>query len=377
MLYCYYRNLGGGAMKFPSSSATNLHKQDLRHFLNINQFSKEELLDWIELMITLKDARRYNAIPKLFKDKTLGMIFEQSSTRTRVSFETAASLLGGHALFLSTRDIHLGSKETIEDTARVISRMCDVVMIRTEKYEHIEKFAQYSTVPVINAMSCDVCGDDTGNHPTQLLADLLTIVEHKRKDKGLEDVVFVVLGDASTPTVSLAYMASTIGMTLKVLSPEGYNLPDHVIKTCRDNNKISGGTLVISGNVGEVKGADFIMSEEWCWGRSEEEVKKRDAIFKPDYVVTKDLLEKAGPDTYFMHVLPANAGNGYWPDEKEVTREVMEGDRSLVFDEAENRLSAMLALLVYYSSPHSIVPKEENLVKYQEKTGTILKRMLE
>lgn len=362
-------------MKLPSSSATNLKKNDLRHFLNVNQFSKQEFTEWVNLMITLKDARRKNAVPKLFLNQSLGMIFQQSSTRTRVSFETAATLLGGHALFLSPRDIHLGSKETIEDTSRVVSRMCDVIMIRSEKYEDIEKFAEYSTTPVINAMSCDVYGDDTGNHPTQLLADLLTIVEHKPEDKKLEDVVFVVLGDASTPTVSIAYMCSKIGMTLKVISPKGYNLPQHVIDTCKQNNELSGGKLIMTSNLDEVIGADFIMSEEWCWGRDEAEVIKRDAIFKPGYVVTKELLEKAGPKTYFMHVLPANAGNGYWPDEKEVSREVMEGNRCLVFDEAENRLSAMLALLVYYGSPHIIKPKQEDIIFYENEAKNILKRI--
>lgn len=362
-------------MKLPSSSATNLKKEKLTHFLNVNQFSKEELLEWIELMEILKDARSKNAVPHLFKGMSLGMIFQQSSTRTRVSFETAATLLGGHALFLSPRDIHLGSKETIEDTARVVSRMVDVVMIRTDSYEEIENFAKHSTVPVINAMSTDVYGDDTGNHPTQLLADLLTMKEHLPEGKRFEDAVVCVIGDGSTPTVSLAYACSKLGMTFKVISPEGYNLPDHVIKTAENNNKVSGGKLVITSDVNEVVGADFIMAEEWCWGRSEEEVKQRDEIFKPNYVVTMDMLRKAGPNTYFMHVLPANAGNGYWKDEKEVTREVMEGDRCIVFDEAENRLSAMLALLTYYARPHIIKPTEEDLIKYEEKTNTLLDKI--
>jgi putrescine carbamoyltransferase len=362
-------------MKIPSSSATNLNKDQLSHFLNVNQFTKGEFLEWIELMETLKQARKRNAVPHIFKGLSLGMIFQQSSTRTRVSFETAATLLGGHALFLSPRDIHLGSKETIEDTARVVSRMVDVVMIRTDKYEDIEQFARYSTVPVINAMSTDVYGDDTGNHPTQLFADILTIKEHLPEGKKLEDATVVVIGDGSTPTVSLAYACSKLGMTFKVISPEGYNLPQHVIDTAEENNKLSGGKLIITSDINEILGADFIMSEEWCWGRSEEEVKKRDAIFKPDFVVTKELLEKAGDNTYFMHVLPANAGNGYWNDEKEVTREVMEGDRCLVFDEAENRLSAMMALLAYYSRPHIISPSKDDIIKYDKEVNSILDKI--
>ncbi|WP_418914548.1 hypothetical protein [Adlercreutzia sp.] len=165
-------------MNVQSSSATNLHKKDLRHFLNMNQFSKKEILEWIELMKLLKDARTRNAVPQLFKNQSLGMIFQQNSTRTRVSFETAATLLGGHALMLGAGDIHLGKKETVEDTARVLARMVDVIMIRTDKYADIERFAEYSSIPIINAMSTDVHGDDTGNHPTQCLADLLTMEEH-------------------------------------------------------------------------------------------------------------------------------------------------------------------------------------------------------
>lgn len=360
-------------MRNPSSSATKLNKENLTHFLNMNQFSKEELLNWIELMEVLKEARAKNALPQTFKDKSLGMIFQQSSTRTRVSFEAAATLLGGHALFLSPRDIHLNSKETLEDTARVISRMCDVVMIRDDLYEDIEKYAKASTVPVINAMSCDVYGDDCGNHPTQCLADLLTIKEHLPEGKKLEDAVVVVIGDASTPTASLAYATSKLGMTFKVISPEGYNLPQQVIDIANKNNEISGGKLVITSDVNEIVGADFVQAEEWCWGRSAEEVAKRDIIFgEGGYVTTMELLQKAGPETKFMHVLPANAGGTQWEEHKEVTREVMESNRSVVFDEAENRLSAMMALLTYYTHPHHITPKKEDVEYYKERTDKLL-----
>lgn len=364
-------------MSFQSSSATNLHKKDLRHFLNMNQFSKEEILQWIDLMKLLKDARSRNAIPQLFKGKSLGMIFQQNSTRTRVSFETAATLLGGHALMLGAADIHLGKKETVKDTARVLARMVDVIMIRTDKYEDIERFAEYASIPVINAMSTDVYGDDCGNHPTQCLADLLTMAEHLPSGKRLEDITLVCVGDASTPEVSLGYALSKLGATFKIIAPEGYGLPEHVIEKIEANNKISGGTFVMTDDIDEVIGADFVMAEEWCWGRTEEEIAERDAAFKPTYVVTMELLEKAGPDALFMHVLPANAGNKLWPDEKEVTREVMESDRNAAWDEAENRLSAMMALLVYYSRPHFVVPSPADIAYYEERTQELLSEIFD
>lgn len=365
-------------MRNPSSSATDLNKNNLTHFMNMNQFSKEEILNWIELMEVLKEARSKNALPQTFKDKSLGMIFQQASTRTRVSFETAATLLGGHALFLSPRDIHLNTKETLEDTSRVIARMCDVVMIRDDLYADIEKYAEASTVPVINAMSCDVHGDDCGNHPTQCLADLLTIKEHLPAGKDLENAVVVVIGDASTPTASLAYATSKLGMTMKVISPEGYNLPQQVIDIANANNAISGGQLIITSDVNEIAGADFVQAEEWCWGRDKEEVLKRDVIFgEGGYVTTMDLLEKAGPETKFMHVLPANAGNTQWEEHKEVTREVMESGRSVVFDEAENRLSAMMALLTYYTHPHKVEAKIEDIEFYKERTDSLMRTIFE
>ena len=364
-------------MAFQSSSATDLHKKDLRHFMNMNQFTKEEIYQWIELMKLLKDARSRNAVPQLFKGKSLGMIFQQNSTRTRVSFETAATILGGHALMLGAGDIHLGKKETVEDTARVLARMCDVIMIRTDKYETIERFAQWSSIPVINAMSTDVYGDDTGNHPTQCLADLLTMYEHLPNGKKLEDIHMAVVGDASTPEASLGYALSKLGAKFTIVCPEGYGLPQLVIDRIEENNRVSGGEFIQTTDINAIEGADFVMAEEWCWGRTEEEIAQRDADFKPTYVVTSELLAKASDHALLMHVLPANAGNGYWPDEKEVTRECLDGDRSAVWDEAENRLSAMMALLVYYSRPHFRIPDPEDQRYYEEKTLELLSEIFD
>ena len=223
----------------------------------------------------------------------------------------------------------------------------------------------------------DVYGDDCGNHPTQCLADLLTMYEHLPLGKRLEDVNMVVVGDASTPEASLGYALSRLGAHFTIICPEGYGLPQKVINRIENNNRISGGTFTQTTDINAVKGADFIMAEEWCWGRTEEEIKQRDADFKPTYVVSSKLLEKAGENTLLMHVLPANAGNGNWPDEKEVTRECLDGPRSAVWDEAENRLSAMMALLVYYTRPHFQIPDPEDIAYYEAKTEDLLSNIFD
>ena len=163
-------------MKLPISSATVLNKRGLRHFLDTQHLSKEELLEMFELMQLLKDARRDNAVPQLFKGKSIAMIFEQPSTRTRVSFETAATILGGHALFLSPKDIHLGAKESLEDTSKVLSRMVDIMMARVDYHTTVSGLAEYATVPVVNGL-CDWL------HPTQILEDVCTMIEHLPEGK--------------------------------------------------------------------------------------------------------------------------------------------------------------------------------------------------
>ena len=168
-------------MKLPSSSATELHKPELKHFLKTQDFTRQELTDILELMGTLKEARKANAVPQLFAGKSVAMIFEQPSTRTRVSFETAATILGGHGLFLSPKDIHLGAKESLADTGRVLSRMCDVIMARVDDHKTVAGLAEYSTVPVINGL-CDWL------HPTQIMADLFTMMEHLPEGRKLEDL---------------------------------------------------------------------------------------------------------------------------------------------------------------------------------------------
>lgn len=175
-------------MKLPSSSATDLNKKNMEHMVSMKDFSVEEMDRMMELMSYLKEARKDNAIPQLFKGKSVGMIFEAGSTRTRVSFEVAATLLGGHALFLSPKDIHLGGKESIDDTSRVLSRMCDIIMARTNSPETLDGLLEMSTVPVINGL-------DTRFHPTQMLADLYTIKEHITDGRTLSDLTLAFMGD--------------------------------------------------------------------------------------------------------------------------------------------------------------------------------------
>jgi len=347
------------SMKLPSSSATELNKKGLRHFLKTQDFSKKELQDILELMGMLKEARKANAIPQLFRGKSVGMIFEQPSTRTRVSFETAATLLGGHGLFLSPRDIHLGAKENLADTARVLSRMVDIMMARVDDHETVARLAKDSSVPVINGL-CDWL------HPTQIMADLFTMAEHLPEGKELGDLTVAFVGDATNVNSSLMFACTKFGMHYKHIGPKKYTSPRKWIDIANENIKTSGGKLTITEDVGEVKGCDIIIADSFYWFGQEEEKEDRLSTFIPDYVVTKEMMDLAGPDAVFMHCLPAN-------DEREVTREVMESGRSVIFDEAENRLTAQMALLVYFTNPHKIVPTQETLDYHKDRIENFLK----
>ncbi|WP_199073431.1 MULTISPECIES: ornithine carbamoyltransferase [unclassified Erwinia] len=325
-------------MRLPSSSATNLHKPTLRHFLNTQDFTKEELSDILHLMTLLKQARRDNAVPQLFKNKSVAMIFEQPSTRTRVSFETAATALGGHALFLSPKDIHLGAKENLEDTARVLSRMVDVIMARVNHHETVAGLAEHSTVPVINGL-CDWL------HPTQIMADLFTMHEHLPEGKTLSDLTVAFVGDATNVASSLMFACTQFGMTFKHICPDRFKAPQKWIEIALGNCETSGGKLVITEDTDAVKGCDVVVADSFYWFGQEDEKDIRLSTFIPDYVVTEELMNKAGPKALFMHCLPAN-------DQRECTREVMESGNSVIFDEAENRLTAQMAC--WFISPTKI-----------------------
>ncbi len=348
-------------MKKPSSSATNLNKENLKHFLNTQDFTKKELQDILDLMKMLKEARRDNAIPQLFKGKSVAMIFEQPSTRTRVSFETAATLLGGHALFLSPRDIHLGAKESLEDTSRVLSRMVDIMMARVDDHKTVADLAKYASVPVINGL-CDWL------HPTQIMADIFTMMEHIPEGKKLEDLTVAFVGDATNVNSSLMFACTQFGMHYKHIGPEKYLAPKKWQDIARDNCKKSGGKLTITEDINEVKGCDIIVADSFYWFGQEAEKEERLTTFIPKYVVTKEMMDLAGENAIFMHCLPAN-------DQREVTREVMEGERSVIFDEAENRLTAQMALLVYFTHQHHVEPSEETIKYHEVKINDFLKKL--
>lgn len=261
--------------------------------------------------------------------RSLAMIFEKSSTRTRVSFEVAMTQLGGHAVFLSPKDTQLGRGETIADTARVLGRYVDAIMYRAFSHANMVELARCSGVPVINAL-------DDLEHPCQITADLLTVLEHKGRLEGLK---LAYVGDGNNVCNSLLLGAAMVGMDLAAACPPGYR-PDPAIVAKAAELAAAGGVRseVLTDPVQAVEGADVVYTDTWVSMGQEEEVAQRRKTFLP-YQVNAALLSKAKPDAIFMHCLPAHRG---W----EVTDEVMEGRQSVVFDQAENRLHAQKAVLL-------------------------------
>lgn len=348
-------------MKLPSSTATDLHKNNLVHMISMKDFTKHEMDDMMYLMSLLKEARKDNSVPHLFKDKSLAMIFEAGSTRTRVSFEVAATLLGGHALFLSPRDIHLGGKESIDDTARVLSRMCDIVIARTNDPYTIDALTKMSTIPVINGL-------DTRFHPTQMLADMFTIKEHMPAGSKLSDMTLAFMGDATDVCRSLLLTCTKYGMNFKQIGPKKYHLEQEWLDIAKGYCKETGATVEITDDIDAIKDCNIVYGDSFYWVTQYDEKEERLAAFMPDYVITNDLMKQAKPGVMLLHCLPAN-------DKEEVTREALEGEYSVAFDEAENRLTAQMAILVYFTHKFNKVVSNEVKESHRKKINDFLSKL--
>ncbi len=299
-----------------------------KDIISIHELSREEIEQILDTSHALKMKNKLGEIYHPLKGKTLGMIFQKSSTRTRVSFEVGMWQLGGYALFLSANDLQLKRGETISDTARNLSRYLDGVMIRTYDHQDIVDFAEYSSKPVINGLT-DLL------HPCQVLSDLFTIQEKKRDLKGLK---LTYIGDGNNMAHSLMFGAAKMGMNISICSPSGFEPDSEITRLARLDASKTGANIVIEDDPAQAaQAADIIYTDVWTSMGMEGEEEKRLESFSR-YQVNNSLLEKANEDVLVMHCLPAHRG-------EEITDEVMDGPHSIVFDQAENRLHAQKAIM--------------------------------
>lgn len=296
----------------------------MKHLLKLQDLDKNEILDILNLADQLKYENHNKIEHHILKGKTLGMIFQKSSTRTRVSFETGMYQLGGQALFLSNRDLQIGRGEPIEDTARVLSRYLDGIMIRTFEQSEVEALAKYGSIPIINGLT-DYC------HPCQVLADLMTIREYKKSFDGLK---FCFIGDGNNMANSLIVGAITMGMECAVACPDGYKPDAQIMKWANENGKFTCSSDILEC----AKGADVLYTDVWASMGQEEEKSEREKIFK-GYQINDEVMAVANDNAMVLHCLPAHR-------EEEITAKVFEEHANEIFDEAENRLHAQKAVLV-------------------------------
>ena len=301
-----------------------------RNFLTLKDFTPEEIQNFLDLAADLKAKKKQGITGTSLKGKNIALIFEKPSTRTRCAFTVGANDEGGFPTYLGKGEIQLGKKESVEDTARVLGRMFDGIEFRGFKHAHVEALAKYSGVPVWNGLTDDY-------HPTQILADFLTMEENFGHLKGLN---FVFIGDGrNNMSNSLMVGCGKMGVNCTIIAPKSLWPEEELVETCRGYAKEAGSTLTITDDPNAVAGADAIYTDVWCSMGEEDKAAERMALLKP-YQVNKELMEKTGKDsTIFMHCLPAVKGN-------EVTEEVFESEKSVVFDEAENRMHTIKAVMV-------------------------------
>ncbi|WP_425590272.1 ornithine carbamoyltransferase [Fictibacillus sp. B-59209] len=305
-----------------SIAETSLKGKDL---LTLADWKADEIQQILHYALQLK---KENQLKHLLGGKTLGMIFEKSSTRTRVSFEVGMLQLGGHALHLSSRDIQMGRGESIADTAKVLSRYLDGIMIRTFNHEIVEELALHADIPVINGLTDDY-------HPCQVLADLMTILEYKSAFAGKK---LTYIGDGNNMAHSLMIGSAKVGLDCTIVTPKNYKPKAEIVSKAQEIAKESGAKILVTNDLKEgIQHADIVYTDVWASMGWEDETNERLEAFK-DYQVNSESLSGANPDYIFMHCLPAHRG-------EEVTGEIIDGTHSVVFEEAENRLHVQKALL--------------------------------
>lgn len=296
----------------------------MKHLLKLLDWSPEEIKDTLDLADKLKAEKKAGIKHRILEGKTLGMIFLKSSTRTRVSFEVGMYDLGGTPLFLSSKDLQIGRGEPVQDTARVLSRFIDGIMIRTYDQQEVEDLAKYGSIPIINGLT-DFC------HPCQVLADLQTIREYKGKLEGLK---LCYIGDGNNMANSLIVGCIKMGMKVAIACPKGYEPSAEIVEWANEN-----GDLLVTDDISKAcEGSDVLYTDVWASMGQENEANERKKIFK-QYQINKDVIEKSNEGVMVLHCLPAHRG-------EEITEEVLEAHADEIFDEAENRLHAQKAVLV-------------------------------
>ncbi len=296
----------------------------MKHFLKMSDLSTQEIIDILNLADQLKYQKKNNVAHNHLQGKTLGMIFQKASTRTRISFEVAMYDLGGYPLFLSANDLQISRGEPIQDTARVLSRYLDGIMIRTFAQKEVEDLAKYGSIPVINGLT-------DYEHPCQVMADLMTIREFKGSFKNLK---VAYIGDGNNMANSLIVGCLKLGMAITVATPKGYEPAEDIVSWAKDFDEFK----LVNSPVEAAKDADVLFTDVWASMGHEKQVEARQTAFK-GFQINKELLKNAKSDAIVLHCLPAHRG-------EEITEEVFEDNAEVIFTEAENRLHAQKAILV-------------------------------